>query len=80
MMQNENLNMEVIKDEYNKLVTLYSDIEDINEDIKLIRESLKNEGVDASLICKIAQSAVKDKKDDLVNKSQDLIDLVEALS
>lgn len=77
---NQELNMEVVKDEYNKLVGLYSKIEEINDDIKLIKESLKNEQVDASLICKIAQSAVKDKKDDLVNKSQDLIDLVEALS
>ncbi len=77
---NQELNMEVVKDEQNKLVGLYSQIEEINDEIKLIKDSLKNEGVDASLVCKIAQSAVKDKKDDLVNKSQDLIDLIEALS
>lgn len=77
---NQELNMEVVKDEYNKLVGLYSQIEEINDEIKLVKDSLKNENVDAGLVCKIAQSAVKDKKDDLVNKSQDLIDLVEALS
>lgn len=77
---NQELNIEVVKDEYNKLVSLYSQIEEINDEIKLIKDSLKNESVDAGLVCKIAQSAVKDKKDDLVNKSQDLIDLVEALS
>ena len=77
---NQELNIEVVKDEYNKLVGLYSQIEEINDEIKLIKDSLKNENVDAGLVCKIAQSAVRDKKDDLVNKSQDLIDLVEALS
>lgn len=79
-MQNENLNMEVVKDEYNKLVKLYSDIENINEDIKLIRDSLKNEGVKPSLVCKIAKAAVKDAKEKLENESQEVIDLVTALS
>ena len=35
---NQELNMEVVKDEYNKLVGLYSKIEEINDDIKLIKE------------------------------------------
>ena len=77
---NQELNLEAVKVEYNKLIKLYSDIENINEDIKIIKEHLKNEGADPAIICKIAQSVVKDKKDDLVNKSQDLIDLVEALN
>lgn len=77
---NQELNLEAVKVEYNKLIKLYSDIENINEDIKTIKEHLKNEGADPAIICKIAQAYVKDKKDDLVNKSQDLIDLVEALS
>lgn len=77
---NQELNIDAIKIEYDKLVKLYSEIEGINEDIKTIKEHLKNEGADPAIICKIAQAYVKDKKDDLVNKSQDLIDLVEALN
>jgi len=76
----QELNLEAVKVEYNKLIKLYSDIENINEDIKTIKEHLKNEGADPAIIAKIAQAYVKDKKDDLVNKSQDLIDLVEALN
>lgn len=79
-MQNENLNMEVIKDEYLKLVKLFSQIEDINSDIKLIKDSLKNEGVNPSLVAKIAKAAVRDAKEKLENESQEVIDLVEALS
>lgn len=79
-MSNENLNMDVIKSEYDKLVKLYSDIENINEDVKLICESLKNEGVKPSLVCKIAKAAVKDAKEKLENESQEVIDLVIALS
>lgn len=74
------LNMEVVKDEYNKLVNLYSQIEDINEDIKLIKSSLKLEGVKPALVCKIAKAAVNDAKDKLENESQEVIDLVMALS
>lgn len=76
---NQELNMEVVKAEYLKLVGLYSQIEGINEEIKLIKESLKNEGVNPSIICKIAQSAVKDKTDDIVDNALVLIDLVTEL-
>lgn len=79
-MQNENLNMEVIKDEYSKLVKLYSDIENINEDIKLCKESIKNEGANPAIVAKIAKAAVKDAKEKLENESQEVIDLVTALS
>lgn len=79
-MSNENLNMEVIKDEFKNLVSLYSKIEVHNEEIKLIKESLKNEGTNPSLICKIAQAVVKDKKEDIVEQATDLIDLVTAIT
>lgn len=77
---NQELNLEAVKIEYNKLIKLYSDIENINEDIKIIKEHLKNEGVNPSLVCKIAKAAVKDAKDKLENDSQEVIDLVSALS
>ena len=76
----ENLNLDAVKIEYNNLVECYSKIEAIQEEIKVLKESLKLEGVDPAIICKIAQSAVKDKKEDLVDKSQEIIDLVAALS
>lgn len=72
--------MQVIKSEYEKLVSLYSQIEGINEDIKLIKDSLKLEGCNPAIICKIAKAAVKDAKDKLENESQEVIDLVSALS
>lgn len=77
---NQELNMEVVKDEYLKLVKLFSQIEDINSDIKLIKDSLKNEGANPSLVAKIAKAAVRDAKEKLENESQEVIDLVEALS
>lgn len=76
----ENLNLDAVKIEYKNLVECYSKIEAIQEEIKVLKESLKLEGVDPAIICKIAQSAVKDKKEDLVDKSQEIIDLVAALS
>lgn len=76
----ENLNLDAVKIEYKNLVECYSKIEAIQEEIKVLKESLKLEGVDPTIICKIAQSAVKDKKEDLVDKSQEIIDLVAALS
>ena len=77
---NQELNMEVIKDEYTKLVNLFSQIEGINSDIKLIKDSLKNEGVNPALVAKIAKAAVRDAKEKLENESQEVIDLVTALS
>ena len=76
---NENLNMEVIRAEYQKLVGFYSQIESINEEIKLCKESIKNEGANPSIIAKIALAAVKDKTEDIVDAAQDLIDLTEAI-
>lgn len=77
---NQELNLEAIKVEYNKLIKLYSDIENINEDIKTIKDHLKNEGANPTIVSKIAKAAVKDAKDKLENESQEVIDLVSALS
>lgn len=77
---NQELNMDVIKSEYDKLVSLYSQIEELNADIKLAKESIKLEGANPALVAKIAKAAVRDAKDKLENESQEVIDLVEALS
>ena len=76
----DNLNMEVIKDDFNKLVGLYSQIEGINEEIKMLKESIKNEGCNPAIVAKIAQAVVKDKKEDIVEQATDLIDLVTAIT
>lgn len=76
----QELNIDAIKAEYDKLVKLYSDIEAINEEIKQIKESIKLEGANPALVCKVAKAAVADKKDKLENESQEVIDLVNALS
>lgn len=74
------INIDAVKTEYNKLVKLYSDIEGINEEIKQIKESIKLEGCNPSLVAKIAKAYVKDNKDKLESESQEVLDLVEALS
>lgn len=76
----EELNMDAIKTEYNKLVGLYSQIEEINAEIKEIKESIKLEGCNPALVSKIAKAFVANKKDKLANESQEVIDLAEALS
>ena len=76
---NEELNIDAIKISYCKLVNLYSQIESINEEIKSIKDTIKEEGANPSIICKIAQAAVKDKTEDIVDAAQDLIDLTEAV-
>lgn len=74
------MNLTVIKADFEKLVNLFSEIETLNEDIKLIKESLKEENVDATLISKIAKAKAQDKTGKLQESTEELLELIKTIS
>lgn len=74
------MNLTAIKADFEKLVNLYSEIETLNEDIKLIKESLKEEDCDAALICKIAKAKAQDKTGKLQESTEELLELIKQVA
>lgn len=68
-----------LKDKFNELVKLYVEEGSISEQIKLIKDELKEAGQNATAIASVAKAYASNKVDALVEKSQELIDVVEAI-
>lgn len=68
-----------LKDKFNELVKLYVEEGSISEQIKLIKDELKESGQNATAIASVAKAYASNKVDALVEKSQELIDVVEAI-
>lgn len=75
-----NVNVDVVKVDFEKLVNLYSEIETLQGDIKVLKESLKEEGCNVSLLCKIAQAKAKDKTGKLQESTEELLELLEIVA
>lgn len=57
----------------------YTEISSIDETIKQLKEDAKEKGFNAAFLAKIAKARAEAKLADLVEKSQELIDLVDEL-
>lgn len=72
----------ILKAEFDKLVNLEIEKINISESIKLIKQVLKDEGMetaDIGAVCKIASAKAKEKLtelDDAANKIKEMLDLI----
>lgn len=69
------MNENVLK-QFDSLVELYREIENINENIKDIKSALKDDGFDSVLIAKIAKAKAQAKVEDLEATSKALLELI----
>lgn len=69
------MNENVLK-QFESLVELYREIENINENIKDIKSALKDDGLDSVLIAKIAKAKAQAKVEDLEATSKALLELI----
>lgn len=60
-----------------QLVKHFTHIESINEEVKEIKDSIKEAGFDQAILSAVAKAIVKDAVNDLLTKSNDIIDAVE---
>lgn len=66
-----------VKDGIAKLVRLYTEEESLSEQIKDVKDAIKEGGGDATIAAAVAKSMVKGKTDDLLAKSETTIDFIE---
>jgi uncharacterized protein (UPF0335 family) len=59
------------------LVKLYMQEESLSEEIKDVKSEAKDSGYDSSLLAAVAKSIVKNKLDELKDKSEALVRLIE---
>ena len=60
-----------------QLVKHFTHIESITEEVKEIKDSIKEAGFDPASLSAVAKAIVKDAVNDLLTKSNDIIDAVE---
>jgi uncharacterized protein (UPF0335 family) len=65
-----------VKEYFDRLVSLYSEIELLNEDIKEVKGNLKDMELDATLIAKIAKAQAQSKVQDLEETTKALLGLI----
>lgn len=72
------MNQELSQKFIERLVPLFQNIEDLNQDVKAILDEAKEQGIEnASDLSKIAKAIVKDKLEELKDKTEDLLTLIE---
>jgi len=60
-----------------QLVKHFTHIESINEEVKDIKDSIKEAGFDPAILSAVAKAIVKNDVESLLAKSNDIIDAVE---
>ena len=60
-----------------QLVKHFTHIESINEEVKDIKDSIKEAGFDQAILSAVAKAIVKNDVESLLAKSNDIIDAVE---
>lgn len=72
------MNQELSQKFIERLVPIFQNIEDLNQDVKAILDEAKEQGIEnASDLSKIAKAIVKDKLEELKDKTEDLLTLIE---
>lgn len=65
-----------VKEYFDRLVSLYSEINLLNEDIKEIKGNIKDMDLDATLIAKVAKAQADSKVQDLEESSKAILSLI----
>lgn len=60
-----------------KLVRIYTEEQSLAEEAKEIKDSAKEAGLDASIISAVAKAIVKNKVDELKEKSDEILKAIE---
>jgi uncharacterized protein (UPF0335 family) len=72
------MNQELSQKFIERLVPLFQNIEDLNQDVKAILDEAKEQGIEnATDLSKIAKAIVKDNLEELEDKTKDLLTLIE---
>ena len=72
------MNQELSQKFIERLVPLFQNIEDLNQDVKAILDEAKEQGIEnASDLSKIAKAIVKNKLEELKDRTEDLLTLIE---
>lgn len=72
------MNQELSQKFIERLVPLFQNIEDLNQDVKAILDEAKEQGIEnATDLSKIAKAIVKNKLEELEDKTKDLLTLIE---
>lgn len=72
------MNQELSKEFIERLVPLFQNIEDLNQDVKAILDEAKEQGIEnASDLSKIAKAIVKNKLGELKDRTEDLLTLID---
>lgn len=65
-----------VKEYFDRLVSLYSEINLLNEEIKEIKGNIKDMDLDATIIAKVAKAQADSKVQDLEESSKALLSLI----
>lgn len=65
------------KDYIAQLVKHFTHIDSISEQVKEIKDSIKEAGFDPTILTAVAKAIVKNGTDDLLSKSEDIISAIE---
>lgn len=60
-----------------KLVRLYTEEQSLAEDVKAVKDEIKESGLDAAILSAVAKAIVKNKVDDLIEKSNEVLKAID---
>ena len=60
-----------------RFVSVMTEIETLNEDLKAIKEEAKESGLNVAVLAAVAKAIVTNKVDELKEKSADMIDAID---
>jgi uncharacterized protein (UPF0335 family) len=60
-----------------KLVRLYTEEQSLSEDIKAVKDEAKESGLDPAILSAVAKAIVKNKVDDLIAKSNEVLKAID---
>ena len=69
---------QIIEGFIKELVNVLTQIDSLNEQVGIIKDEIKEKGLDASSLVTVAKAIVKNKVDDLREKSEKVLKAIEA--
>jgi uncharacterized protein (UPF0335 family) len=65
------------KDAIAKLVKILTEIDSLNEDVKAIKDEMKESGLNVPVLTAVSKAIVSNKVEDLVTKSTETLEAIE---